>query len=293
MAPQDPTSIRIEMLRINNENLAKYTTIKIGGPVEILAIPDSEDAFVEEIKRCICNHIPYRILGNGSNLLIRDNGVKGVVILNRNACTELKEQNGIVYCGSSVMLQKLINFCIEHNLYGMEYLYSVPATLGGAVVQNAGRGKQHNKQISDYLTKVKVFDGHKIREYTKNQCEFAYRHSIFQDNKKITVLGAYFELPEQARDEGIKAKRERIDYVKQHQDNSCPNFGTVFSTANGLIMKLLRGFRVGGAKFSSQTPNWICNYNDATAKDVLQLMSVAKWFHKFFLRNVESEVEIW
>ncbi len=259
----------------------------------MMSIPESESELILEIKYCLQNNIPYKMLGNGSNLLISDDGVDGFVINNKKACVDLFVHNDLLYCGSSVMMQQLINYCINNEFYAMEYLYSVPATVGGAVVQNAGRGKQYNKQISDYIVKVKVFDGEKIREIPKRKCRFGFRDSVFKENRDLVVLGVCFALPMQSEEIGVNAKKERMKLVRKYQDSGCANFGTVFSTANHHIMKLLRGVKIGNAGYSKKTPNWICNYGDAKAKDIVKLIKVSKLLHKFLFRSVKAEVETW
>ena len=118
------------MKRISNEPLRNHTTFKIGGPAEVLSIPESEQELISEIKRCIYEGIDYRMIGNGSNLLINDKGINGVIIKNTKACTWINKQGDYVDVGSSLYLQRLVRFLVENNLDGMEYLYSIPATVG-------------------------------------------------------------------------------------------------------------------------------------------------------------------
>jgi len=281
------------MYAVENEELAKYTTMKIGGKADLFVVPESEDEIITAVRCCLQKKIPYKVLGNGSNLLISDSGVRGHVIYMKKACQDLFLKDGLVYCGASVMLQRLINFCIENNKSAMEYLFSVPATLGGDIVQNAGRGKQYNKQISDYLAKVRVFDGNKTVEMSKKDCDFQYRDSIFKHCRNFFVLGAYFDFPFQEREIGEQLKQERINLVKKNHDAAYPNFGTVFCQGNSRLMRLLKGLRIGKAAFSSKTSNWICNLGGATSIDVVRIMKIAIFLHKITFQKIKTEVEIW
>jgi len=283
------------MYRLENERLAKYTTMKVGGVADVMSVPETEDEFVNEVKYCKKNNISYKILGNGSNLLIPDKRITARVIYTKKACLELKNDNDLLFCGASVMLQRLIDYCIVNNKYAMEYLYSVPATLGGAVVQNAGRYRTHNLQISDFIIKVKVYDMQvdAIRFLSKEECRFKYRYSVFKENRNYIVLGAYFSLPDQISHIGVKKKKERIALVDKYQDAKQYSCGAIFSRCNPILIRLVKGVRFGGAKFSLKTRNWIINEGTATATDVLRLVKFIVSLHKVFLCKFELEVEIW
>ncbi len=126
------------MERLHNEPLAKYNTFKIGGPAEVFSIPRSQEELISEIKYCESNGIPWKILGNGSNLSIRDAGVKGFGIHNKHAlCTmedlSREEGYGVVEAGSSVLMPQLVKFLVDNGLEGMEYLQSVPGTIVGGI----------------------------------------------------------------------------------------------------------------------------------------------------------------
>ena len=280
-------------MRLYNEPMSKHTTFKIGGPAEVLSIPEDEENLLAEIKYFQKNKIPFRILGGGSNILVKDSGVKGFVIKNTRACSQLSIKKNIVEVGSSVRLQEFIRFCVKHNLEGMEYLYSVPGTIGGAIYTNAGRGKRHNLSISDKLVSVRIYDGERIRILNREECRFDYRSSIFQKKRNWVILSAKFKLLEQDKKTGEKKIKERLNFVKEHQDLKYPSAGTIFKKGSEFALKLMMGKQIGKARFSPKTSNWISNLGEAKAKDVIKLINYAKIIHILMLKNPVSEIEIW
>jgi UDP-N-acetylmuramate dehydrogenase len=272
-----------------NEPLSKHTTFRIGGPVERLIIPENEQELLEAIINLKAQGIPFRILGRGSNLLVSSKGVPGVIIKNTNALTVLNLNSGIITAGSSVSLQKLVRFSIECGYGGLEYLYSVPATLGGAIFMNAGRGRSHNLSISDNLLYVTVFDGTSTFKIDKNDLHFGYRYSRFHSERDWIILSASFKLERQNPDVGGKLILDRMKEVRQSQERSKPSAGTIFKSGfrGG---RLLRGFRYGGARFEG---NWISNYDNASFDDVLTLIRIGRLLSALMLMNAKLEIEIW
>ena len=281
--------------RLHNEPLAKYNTFKIGGPAEVFSIPRSQEQLISEIKHCESNGIPWKILGNGSNLIIRDAGVKGFVIHNKHAlCTmevvSREEGYGVVEAGSSVLMPQLVKFLVDNGLEGMEYLQSVPGTIGGGIYMNAGRGMNFNQYITDYLEYVTVYDGEKVIEITRDACEFTYRRSVFFDHKNWIILGARFRIPEQDKAIGKKKIAERMAYVRETQARKVPNIGTTFKTCSPKIISRLKGLRIGNAKLVG---NWISNLGNARSRDVLAIIWIVKAIHIITRSPVDLENEIW
>lgn len=262
-----------------NEPLANHTTFRIGGPAERLVIPQDKESLIEVIISCKERNIPFFILGRGSNVLICNEGLQGVVIKNTHACTELQIAGNYVNVGSSVSLQKLITFCIDNNLYGMEYLYSVPGNVGGAIYMNAGRGEKFKQSISNHIVSVEIFDGEKIRVLKQNECYFEYRSSIFQKEKSWIILSALLDLPKQNKKIGKQKIKERIQFVKKVQDLKYANAGTVFKRNFNALSEII-GYRIGDAKFSTKAPGWIINLGKATFNDVYMLIIYAMDCHK-------------
>jgi len=281
------------MIELPNEPMSKHTTFRIGGPVELMLIPGSEQELIDAVVDCNNHDIPYRILGNGSNLLVSDDGLKGRVINNQDACTRLELVDGVVYAGSSVKLQSFIRFCVKNGLEGSEYLFSVPATIGGAVFMNAGRGKALNQQISDYLLSVRIFDGTSVVEIRKDQCDFAYRSSVFHRKRQWLILGAYFKPPLQDVAVGDAKVKERMRYVKITQDFNQRAAGSIFKSARHRFFDLVKGMKIGDAQYSKKTTNWINNTGSAKAVDVLRLIRIVKLLNLVTLKRAQQEIEVW
>lgn len=283
------------MQRLTNESMAKHTTFRIGGPVEEMLIPETEEELISIFGECVKSGNAFRLLGRGSNILVSDAGLKGRVIDNARACTRLEIADGVVYAGGSVKIQQFIRFCVRNNLAAPEYLFSVPATIGGTIFMNAGRGRSFNKQISDSLESVRVYDGTKDRIFLmkKSECGFEYRHSIFHNHRDWLILGAYFKPEAQEAGVGEAGIKDRMEYVKELQDYNYPTAGSVFKVGDYRILKAVRGMGWGGAEYSSKTTNWINNTNNAKARDVERLIWFVQALHLLRLRRAVREIEIW
>ena len=274
-----------------NEPLAKYTTIKIGGIAENLYFPESTDELKEVVQQKGCQYI----IGGGSNLLINDERVYSNVIclkfFNNNI---VKKTDDEYIVGAGVKLQTLIKRINDDGFGGIEYLYSVPGLVGGAVVMNAGRGKNLSQTISDYIISVDVLKENEAITLKKEECQFAHRSSIFKNSDYI-VLSVRLKFPLQEREVSENLRRNRIQYCKEHQDNSCPNFGSVFRSSSGIIMKFVKniGLKRGKAHFSKKTLNWILKDENGTFKDVVNVIDSVKKIHKFVGKQADCEVIIW
>ena len=233
------------------------------------------------------------ILSAGSNVLLPPRLQKPVVsLMSLNNRIDIKE-NGSVYVGCSVKVQKLIKFLQSNKLGGIEYLYSVPASVGGLVYMNGGRGRKCNQAISDYLETVEYLDLNdmKIKEYQKYQKDFSYRHSPFQ-NMRVIILSATFRFRMQEPVVTEKLIKERIMYSKQKLSADKPSCGTVFCTGNRYIFRLFRGMKIGGAIFSKKTSNWISNVDNATYEDVVKLICRMQTIHRWCFCRCKSEIQI-
>lgn len=282
----------INCIKKESEPLSKHTTFKIGGTAKTFLIHLDQVALIEIIKTCKKNNKEFFLLGNGSNLLIRENVREIVFIKNTNSCLELEIKGNNVKVGSSVSLQKFISFCIDNNLYGNEYLYSVPGTIGGAIYMNAGEGigiKNH-KNISDYLNQIEIFDGQNIKTLKKEECCFEHRYSIFHEKKEWIILSAIFQLPYQNRKEGKDKIKERLDLVKKW-DTKYPNAGSIFKDFKNF--EGIKGYQIGNAKFSEINNNWIINIGNANFSEVWKLIKYAsKIMSDNGLKNPRLEIEI-
>jgi UDP-N-acetylmuramate dehydrogenase len=199
------------MLIKENEHLERYVTFRIGGYTSKMYIPESEEELIEVVTNFNNRREKYYLLGNGSNVLITDKMLSRKVILNTKSCNYINfKENGIVEVGASVDIRKLIKQGLEKNLEIPVALYTIPATMGGAIFQNASRGS-FKVSISDNLLSVKYFDGEKICTFTKEECKFKWRYSIFHEHRNWVILGATFQFNKQSKEIGEKKLKESLD----------------------------------------------------------------------------------
>lgn len=278
------------MKTFENENLAKYTTFKMGGIAKKLCFPEN----VDELKELIVSCNPLYILGGGSNLLINDNRIFEMVIGLKYLDQEIINYgDGCYYAGASVKLQKLITTINSQGFGGIEYLFSVPGYVGGAIVMNAGRGNRIDL-ISKYVTRVKALVDGEIIELNNEECLFSHRNSIFKNTNKV-VLGAYFKFQPGDPDEFAKLRKERLAYSLEKQDTRKPNFGTCFRISNPYIMKMVRfknKSNCSGVHFSGKTMNWLLNEKGKYA-DAIQEINKVRKIHHLLRMDCELEVIIW
>lgn len=273
----------------SNKDLFTQNTMRLHAVVDEVYYPETW----EELKGLVTRfNSGYVVLAAGSNVLLPPHLTIPVISL-MSLNDKIEIDGGIVNVGCSVRVQKLIRFLQDHNLGGIEYLYSVPASVGGLVYMNGGRGKSMNMAISDYLESVEYLDLNdmKIKTYTANRSDFTYRHSPFQDMKAI-ILSASFKFKNQEPEVTEQLIKERLDYSKKYLSADKPSCGTAFSKGNRYIFRLLRGMRVGGAMFSKKTSNWISNVDNATYDDVCKLIQRTQTIHKLLFSSCQPEIRI-
>lgn len=280
---------------LENESLKKYTTIKIGGIAEKMFFPESQEDLINIVKKTPSE---LYILSGGSNLLINDDKVFNTVINLKLLDNKIESLgNCKFYVGASVSLQKLILEINNEGYGGIEFLYSVPALVGGAIAMNAGRGRFQNINLGDFVIEVKVYDiiEDKVKILKKDECNFGYRTSVFKE-RKLIVLGAIFSFEKFDKDK-LKLKREeRIQLVRKKQDNSGYNFGSVFREYNKYIMHIIKFLKWGdknGVKFSTLTANWLINNGNGTYKQAKNLIERTVKIHRLMRQNVKLEVIMW
>lgn len=275
-------------MRKIKEPLAKHTTFNIGGEAEIL-IPESTEELIETIENFKLIDKNFRLLGNGSNVLVSDRGIRELVIKTTNFDKSILIEGNRVTTGASVLLLNLVKRIIKHNLGGIEYLCSVPGTVGGAIYMNAGRGRAYNKAISDFLISVEVFDGEKVFNILKENLKFDYRYSSFHEYSNWVILSAKFDFLKQKKEIGEEKIRERLNIVKE-RERTKPNIGSIFRNAPRFPMK---GVRLCDAKFVSN--NRICNMGNARFWQVFFLIKIAQLIHIVipFFKKLDLEIQIW
>lgn len=264
--------------------MSKHTTFKIGGPADLFIIVDTKDSLIRTLDALKKLNIPFRFLGNGSNLLVSDEGVKGAVIKLGEKFKEIRilneENNNVkIYCGAGVQNSKLCVFAKENGLSGAEFLYGIPGTIGGATYMNAGA---YSSEIKDIIVlSESIGQNGETINLSKAQMKFSYRKSIFSKNKSI-LISAIFELEKGDLDEIALKMEQNIKKRRNSQPLNFPNAGSIFKRPeNGFAGKLidecgLKGLKVGGAKVSTKHAGFIVNTGGAKCEDVLKLIEIIK-----------------
>ena len=278
---------------VYNEPLKNHTSFKIGGPAEEFCSVTSVEEIKELIEYAKNKNIPLTVMGNGSNLLVSDKGIGGLVIKIAKGFEDAQVFGNRIICQSGILLSKLSNLALKNNLSGLEFASGIPGTLGGAVYMNAGA---YDGEMKDVVKKVIFLKDGKIQE--TEDFDFGYRHSVFSDTDAI-ILSVEMELKE-GKCEEIKAKME--DFSKRRSDKqplSQPSAGSTFKRPVGYFSgKLiedagLKGFKIGGAMVSEKHSGFVVNTGDATASDVLELIShIQKTVLDKFGVKLETEVRI-
>lgn len=278
-----------------NEKMSKYTTMRVGGPCDCIVFPDEISKIKEVIDFCKNENITFFVIGNGSNLLVKDEGIHGVVIKlgHRFGKIELDGEYILAYAGAT--MPTLSQLAKKNSLKGLEFACGIPGTIGGGVKMNAGA---YGSQISDILYEVTYMDEkEKIKTIKNKDCSFGYRKSIFTINPNYVILSAKFKLERGNIDEIENKMKENSLARKAKQPLEYPNFGSVFKRPEGYFVgKLvddagLRGYKIGGAQVSTKHTGFIVNVDNATCKDVLDLIGYVQTtvYNKF---NVELTPEV-
>lgn len=277
-----------------NEPMKNHTSFKIGGAADILLLPRDGMQLAQIIQLSKYYNIPYFVMGNGTNLLVSDKGIRGLTIKTHNAITHIRVEETYIKAGCGVLLSKLANIALKHSLSGMEFASGIPGTLGGAIVMNAGA---YGGEMKDIVAETQYIDEDgSIKSVKNEQHEFDYRTSMFQGTKKI-IIESTLKLQ---HGDAHKIKQFMDDLNnrrKEKQPLDMPSAGSAFRRPNGYYAgKLiqdsgLRGYTIGGAQVSEKHCGFIVNKGNATAKDVLELIHyIQDTVKKNF--NVELNPEI-
>ena len=264
-----------------DEPLSNHCAFRIGGASEILAVPKTEKVLSEILKYAKERSIPLHILGNGSNVLIADEGLSGITVkLMGGLCDLLYLGDGIIVSGAGVSLTRLCNFAKEHSLTGLEFAYGIPGSVGGAVYMNAGA---YGGEIKDVLYSVRSMnkEGGDITEEFRKDLDISYRNTSFMKNDRI-ITSAFFKLEEGDVTEITAKMEELMGKRKNSQPLEFPSAGSTFKRpAIGYAAALidqsgLKGTTVGGAQVSTKHAGFVINKGGATFKDVTALMEIIK-----------------
>lgn len=282
-----------------NEPMKKHTTFKIGGLADFFIKANTIEELKSIIKFANEQNIQITIVGNGSNLLVTDKGIRGLVVkldLKEIQIKAKDEQNLEVIVDSGVPIGILAQKLLKEEISGFEELAGIPGTIGGAILMDAGA---YGKEMKDIVEEVTTIDYKgSIKIFSNKQSEFTYRHSKFSNGEYI-ILQAKLLLKKGNKDEIKQKMDEYLKSRKEKQPIEYPNAGSTFKRGDDFITaKLideagLKGYSIGGAKVSEKHAGFIINTGDATAKDVLDLVAyVTDKIYEKFGKKIELEIKV-
>ena len=263
-----------------SDSMSNWTTFRIGGPADLIALPGSINQFISLLQRAADTGIDYEVIGGGSNLIVRDGGIPGLVIVIRDSLTGIDmPSDRSIRVAAGTRLTELARFAGEHGLSGLEFAVGIPGTVGGAIRMNAGA---FGAEIGGFISDIEIIDEEcRFYRVPAEQIEFSYRSTVLADRPKSSswwISGAIFKLepddPQLIRQRMDAFTRERVS----KQPVQFPSAGSIFKRPDGLFPgKLieecgLKGFRIGRAEVSEQHAGFIINRGGATARDTLLLI---------------------
>ena len=259
-----------------DEPMAKHTTFKIGGPADCFVMPSTIDEAVTVIKTIHKYNVPLTMIGNGSNLLVMDKGIRGVVVNLNERFAQIRQEGNTVYAQCGALMADVSKFAGSCSLTGLEFAVGIPGSIGGCIFMNAGA---YDGEIKNAVKSVTAVDkSGNLVHYTKEEAQFGYRHSIFQDNGDL-ILEVELELA--FGDKGaIEAKMADLTARREaKQPLELPSAGSTFKRPPGYFAGTLidqtglKGLTVGGAQVSIKHAGFVVNIGGATAQNVLDLIA--------------------
>lgn len=262
-----------------NQTMDRYTTFRVGGPADYLVTPDSAEKIIKVMEIAIEAGIPYYIVGNGSNLLVRDKGYRGIVIVIGEAMSSITLEGNRIKAQAGALLSRIGAVAADHCLAGFEFASGIPGSIGGACVMNAGA---YGGEMKDVLYKLKAINpDRKIQEFTLTEMELSYRRSFFS-GKEYVIIEAEVELKPGSESEIRATMKDLTERRTSKQPLEYPSAGSTFKRPEGYFAgKLieesgLKGRGVGGACVSEKHTGFIINKDHATAQDVLDTIELVK-----------------
>lgn len=280
-----------------NEPMKKHTTFKIGGNADIFAKLRTIEQIKEIIKLSRLENIPLKVIGNGSNILVKDNGIRGIVAkIVSNSYEFLDEET--IKVDSGMLNSKVAMVLLEKELTGFEFAAGIPGSIGGALKMNAGA---YGGEMKDLVVSTRYIDVNdkesSVKEITNEEHDFGYRHSIISDNMIILNTTLKFQKGNKEEIKNLMTKNMNSRIEKQPLDK--PSAGSTFKRGDGFITaKLiddcgLKGYKVGDAQISEKHAGFVVNLGNATANDVIKLTKqVKEKVYEKFNKNIELEIEI-
>jgi len=282
---------------IKNCDMSKYTSFKTGGKANALVIPETLDELKEILVSLSGENKPYMVMGNGSNILVRDEGYHGTIVKLGNAFSQIEINETEVKVGAGALLSAVANEVMESDLSGFEFASGIPGSMGGAIFMNAGA---YGSEMKDIVTCASIMSKDGLKEYTLDVLglKLSYRHSVLYETGDI-VTSVTLKLDRADKEEVRMKMRNLLEQRNAKQPVAIPSAGSFFKRPAGHFAgKLiedagLKGLSVGGAKVSELHGGFIVNYNNATATDIIDLMVLVQntVYDKFGVR-LEPEVRI-
>lgn len=282
-----------------NESMREHTSFKVGGNADIFI----KIKTIEELKYVLQyakeNQIPLTILGNGSNVLVKDKGIRGITItlsgLNKVEIQEEKDKV-MLTVGAGVKLGMLSAICLKNEIEGLEFASGIPGTIGGAVRMNAGAYGKEMKEVISEVTYIN--ENGQVKTIKSELIDFSYRHSRFKNNQEI-IVEAKLNLKKgnaqeiKAKMDELRIKREEKQPINMPSAGSTFKRGTNFISAQLIDEAGLKGYRIGGAEVSEKHAGFIINTGNATAEDILNVVEhVTKVVYEKFGKVLELEMEV-
>lgn len=279
------------------EPMYKHTTMRVGGPADIFAMPTSEKDIIEILTYAKKNKIPVTIIGNGSKIVVTDKGIRGIVIKLGNQFSNYVAKGEYITAESGMFVPKLSLLARDLGLSGLEFAAGIPGAVGGSVVMNAGA--YCSEMSACVIETTYINEKLEIKKLKSTEHQFEYRRSIFFDNPSWIIISSKFKLIKGNKEEITTKMKENQKLRKEKQPLEYPSAGSVFKRPPGhfvgqMIEELgLKGYSIGGAEISSKHAGFIVNKNSATATDIIKLIEYIKEkvFNKYSV-HLESEIKI-
>lgn len=297
MQTMEQRELRIKGRVVKGQSMRDLTSMRTGGRADLFVVPQDCEDLRTILDFCIQNSIPFLVIGNGSKLLVRDEGFRGMVIKLGGEFKKIEKDGEEIVVGAGVDLPTLVNFTARIGLAGLESLTGIPGTIGGAVVRNASA---FGEALSERIIWVKVMDATNSGfVLSREQINFKYRSSLFMENKNLVLTEVKLKLFPDDKEEILSRLREATRKKFQTQPLSFPSAGCIFKnppfySAGYLIQNTgCLGMKIGDAQISFQHGNFIINKGKAKAQDIIELIEkVRERVKEKFNITLEPEVEI-
>lgn len=279
-----------------NEPMSKHTSFKTGGPCDLYVEVGNKQDLITLLSIIKDNNIPFTIVGNGSNLLVRDGGLDGIAIKFKDKTIEINDLE--VTAASGVVNAYLGNVLLNHELGGFEFACGIPGTIGGAIYMNAGA---YGSEMKNVITEVEFvnLENLEIETLKNEELDFSYRHSAFQDKIKGFIISAKMHF-ERSNSSTIQEKmNEARDKRFNSQPIEYPSAGSTFKRIDNFLTSKaideagLKGYTIGGAQVSEKHAGFIVNKGNATSQDIIDLIDyVKKVIYEKYNKKIDTEVRI-